>query len=83
MADVSNAVSRLADAKVVKLAVGLIVGLGLGAMLSPSPVTLPVVGATSTLYVGAVAVIVGGGLYVGLDRRSSSSDCGCGSDCGC
>lgn len=82
MSDVTTAVARAAETKLATFLFALVLGLGMGAMVSPSQVTLPVIGSISTLYLGGAAILVGGGAILARDRLSTSG-CGCSGDCGC
>jgi hypothetical protein len=74
----SRSLSRVKLAKFVAAAVA---GLGVGTLLSPSPVTAPAVGTAPGLPAGAVLLLAGVALYTQADRLGP--DCGCGGDCGC
>lgn len=58
----------------------VLLGVGVGRILSGGAVTLPAVGAVPSLALGAAVALVGAGLWA-LDL--GTSDCGCGSDCDC
>lgn len=82
MADVTRAVTTAVKTKLATFVLALLVGLGIGAMASPSQVTVPAIGSISTLFPGGAAVLVGGGTLLARDRLSSSG-CGYSGDCGC
>lgn len=82
MTDVKAAVATAAGTKAATFALAVLIGLGLGGIASPSPVTLPAVGTTSSLYPGVAAILVGGGALLARDRLVDSG-CGCDGDCGC
>ncbi len=63
-------------------AAAIIVGVGVGTVLSQDPIGAPVIGSVPAVVAGGFAILVGGGLYLGI-RRSDRSDCGCSSDCDC
>ncbi|WP_126662168.1 hypothetical protein [Haloterrigena salifodinae] len=64
-----------------KFLAAVVVGLGIGTLVSPEPVAVPVVGTVSRLLVGSGAVVVGSGLYLWI--RRSTGGRGCGDSCGC
>lgn len=64
-----------------KLLAAVVVGLGIGTLVPPDPVTVPAVGTVSGLLVGGGAVVAGGGLYLWIQR--STGRCDCGGACGC
>ncbi|WP_123538684.1 hypothetical protein [Halosimplex salinum] len=66
--------------KIGLFAAALVVGLGIGTLLSGDAVAVPVLGKTSELLVGAAGVVLGGGLYTATKRLAPG---GCGDDCGC
>lgn len=66
--------------KVVKFLAAVVMGFSVGSVLSPDQVALPVVGATSSVAVGGVGLVVGALLYA---RAPGNSTCGCSADCDC
>lgn len=60
-----------------KLVAAIIVGLSIGTLVSPEPVTFPVVGTVSGIIVGAIGLVTGAVLYTQIPG------CGCSGDCGC
>lgn len=69
--------------RIVKMIAAVVVGLSVGAMLPPEPVSVPAVGTVSGLIVGGVGVLSGSVLYVQGADLVGSSGCGCSGDCGC
>lgn len=69
----------------VRLLSAVLVGLGIGTAVPPTPVDLPVVGAVPGLLAGATGVLIGAVLYVrgpGL-LGTGRADCDCAGDCDC
>lgn len=66
--------------RVWKLSAAGLAGLGVGTLLSPEPIAIPVLGTMSGLVVGAAGLVVGGVMY---HQAPDSGGCGCGSDCSC
>ena len=62
-----------------KFLAAVVVGLGIGTLVPPEPVSVPAVGTVSGLLVGSGAIAVGGGLYLWI--RRSTGGCGCGGSC--
>lgn len=62
---------------------GLLVGLGVGALVPPEPVTVPAVGPMPGIAVGSLGLVVGGALYLRGPSIVGASGCGCSGDCGC
>lgn len=56
---------------IARLLVGALVGAGIATLLSADPVSVPLLGAVPGVTAGAVAVVLGCGLYTQLP------DCGC------
>jgi len=54
-------------------------GLSVGALVSPDPMSVPGVDSVP----GVAVAAVGGALGVLLYRYAPSADCGCGDDCSC
>ncbi|WP_436906805.1 hypothetical protein [Halosimplex marinum] len=73
--------SAVVPARVGLFVAAVFVGIGIGTLVPPDPVTVPGVGSVSGLLVGGGALVAGGGLYAATKR--SSSGCGCGGDCDC
>lgn len=69
--------------KIVKVAAAVLVGLNVGTLVPPSPVTLPVAGEVSGVLVGATGLATGAALYRFGPGLLGSTDCGCAGDCGC
>ncbi len=65
------------------LIAAVFVGLGIGSLVPPDPVTLPAFGTVPGVLIGAGALAIGGGLYFGLRRLSDSKACGCVGPCSC
>lgn len=61
-----------------KLIAGLVLGLSLGTLVQPDPMTVPAVGAVPSAVVGGLGLVVGAVLYTQIP-----SGCDCGGDCGC
>lgn len=64
-----------------KVLAGIVMGLSIGTLLPPEPVSLPAIGSVSGVLVGIAGLLVGTGLFLLIQR--SSSACGCGEGCGC
>lgn len=64
------------------LAAAVVVGLGLGTLVPPDPVSVPLVGRVPGVVAGGVGLVTGGGAFA-LLKRSSGSGCGCSGDCEC
>ncbi|QSX00219.1 hypothetical protein [Haloterrigena alkaliphila] len=62
-----------------KFVAAVIVGLGIGTLVAPEPVTVPTVGAVPGLLAGSAAIAVGTGLYLWIKRTTAG--CGCGGGC--
>ena len=60
-----------------KLLAAALVGLGVGTLLSPAPVAVPLVGTVPGVAVGGVGLVTGGLLYAQMPS------CGCSGDCDC
>lgn len=69
--------------KLVKFAAAVLVGLGVGTLVSPSPVALPLAGETSGVFVGLAGLATGGVLYRFGPGLVGSSSCDCAGECGC
>jgi len=74
--------NALSSAKLFRVLAAILVGLGVGTLLSPEPVSVPVVGTISGLVVGGVGLVVGPTLYLAVPKLVGP-DCGCAGDCGC
>lgn len=61
----------------------VLIGLGVGSMIPPNPVSIPAVGSVSAFVVGPVAVGLGVGTYLGLRRQGAKRSCGCVGSCSC
>jgi hypothetical protein len=77
----SLASRSLSRVKLAKFAAAAVAGLGVGTLLSPSPVSAPAIGTVPGLVLGGVALLAGVALYTQAGRLGP--DCGCGGDCGC
>ena len=73
----------VASAKAVKLVAGVVVGLSVGTLVAPEPVTIPAVGLVSGVAVGGLGLVVGAALYRQGPAVVGASECGCSGDCGC
>lgn len=60
-----------------KLLAAVVVGFSVGTLLSPEPLTVPLVGTVPGVAVGGVGLVAGGLLYTQIPS------CGCSGDCGC
>lgn len=63
-----------------KLLAAVIIGISLGMLLPPDPVTLPLFGTVPGLVAGAGGLAIGGVLFA---KIPGSSGCGCSGNCGC
>lgn len=73
---------RAVNPKFVKVVAAVVVGLSLGTLVPPDPVTLPGVGTVSGILVGSAGLGSGAILYLWLPRVVGT-DCGCSGDCSC
>lgn len=73
----------VASPRAVKMVAAVIVGLSVGTLVPPEPVTVPTVGPVSGILVGGIGLVVGGVLYLRGPRVVGSPECGCSGDCGC
>lgn len=69
--------------KLVKFAAAVLVGLGVGTLVTPLPVGLPVIGETSGVLVGPAGLTTGVVLYRFGPGVVGGADCGCAGECGC
>lgn len=60
-----------------KFLAAALIGLGVGTLLSPDPVAVPLVGTVPGVAVGGVGLVAGGLLYAQMPN------CGCSGDCDC
>ncbi len=77
--------NRIVNPKIVKVVAAIVVGLSVGTLIPPEPVTLPVVGPASGIAVGGIGLVLGAVLYLWIPKRvsGSGSGCGCSGDCDC
>jgi hypothetical protein len=76
--------NRIIDPRVVKASAAVIIGLSIGMLVPPDPVSMPSLGPISGLIAGGLGLLIGGLLYYQVPRwMTSRSGCGCGKDCGC
>lgn len=76
------ALANTLSPRVVKVAAAAVAGLGVGTLVPPDPVRLPVAGSVPGLVVGAVLLAGGLALYVHGPSLLGTGDCGCGGGCG-
>lgn len=66
-----------------KFAAAILVGLGVGVLLSPEPVVVPALGPVPGVAVGAAGLLVGAVAYRWGPGFLGASGCGCAGDCDC
>ncbi len=62
---------------------GVVVGLSVGTLVPPEPVSVPAVGTVSGIAVGGLGLVAGAILFLRGPDAIGASDCGCSGDCGC
>lgn len=75
--------SGVVTPKVVKVVAAVVVGLSVGALLPPEPVSVPLLGPVPAVAVGGVGLVVGAVLYLRVPDLVGVKGCGCTGDCDC
>lgn len=73
----------LANPRAVKVVAAVVLGLSLGTLVPPEPVTLPAVGTVPGVAAGGIGLAVGAVLYLWVPGWLGASGCGCDGDCDC
>lgn len=58
-------------------------GLSVGTLVAPEPVSMPAVGTVSGIAVGGLGLVAGAMLFLRGPDAIGASECGCSGECGC